>query len=104
MGLRLLPWVGIAFAGIISAIAPPANAQRHSFIRDAETENTIRAYVTPLLLAARLEPSAVRIFFVNDKSLNAFVAAGQNLFINTGLIMRTADASEVMGVLAQPSV
>ena len=100
MGIRLLLWVWIAFAGIISAIAPPANAQRLSFIRDAETENTIRAYVTPLLLAARLEPSAVRIFIVNSKSLNAFVAAGQNLFINTGLIMRAKDASEVIGVLA----
>jgi len=100
VGIRLLLWVWIAFAGIISAIAPPANAQRLSFIRDAETENTIRAYVTPLLLAARLEPSAVRIFIVNSKSLNAFVAAGQNLFINTGLIMRAKDASEVIGVLA----
>ncbi|MEE2760248.1 MAG: M48 family metalloprotease [Pseudomonadota bacterium] len=100
VGFRLLLCMVVAVAGILSATALPANAQRISFIRDAETENTIRAYVTPLLLAARLEPSAVRIFIVKDKALNAFVAAGQNLFINTGLIMRTADASEVMGVLA----
>jgi len=100
LSLRLLLSVLIGLGGIISAIASPANAQRISLIRDAETENTIRAYATPLLLAARLEPSAVRILIVNNKSLNAFVAAGQNLFINTGLIMRASDASEVIGVLA----
>ncbi len=97
---RLLVPVLFALAGMVFAATSTANAQRISFIRDAETENTIRAYATPLLLAARLEPSAVRIFIVNDKSLNAFVAGGQNLFVNTGLIMRSKDASQVIGVLA----
>jgi predicted Zn-dependent protease len=100
VGIRLPLTVLFALAGILCATAPAANAQRVSFIRDAETENTIRAYAAPLLVAARLEPSAVRILIVNDKSLNAFVAAGQNLFVNTGLIMRAKDASEVIGVLA----
>ena len=75
-------------------------AQRLSFIRDTEIENTIRAYATPVFLAAGLDPVSVRIYLVNDKSLNAFVAGGQNLFINTGLLMRSEDASQVIGVIA----
>ncbi|MCH8213457.1 MAG: M48 family metalloprotease [Proteobacteria bacterium] len=77
-----------------------AGAQRLSFIRDAEIENTIRTYAAPLFQAAGLEPSDVRIYLVNDRSLNAFVAGGQRLFINTGLIMRSKHAGQVIGVIA----
>lgn len=91
-----------AFLALASVLLPPAGfaAQRLSFIRDTETENTIRAYATPIFTAAGLNPSDVRIFLVNDNQLNAFVAGGQNLFINTGLIMTTANANQVIGVIA----
>jgi predicted Zn-dependent protease len=82
---------------------PPVDvaAQRKlSFIRDTEIENIIRAYTTPVFEAAGLDPAAVRIYLVNDKSLNAFVAGGQNLFINTGLLMRSKNAEQVIGVVA----
>jgi predicted Zn-dependent protease len=75
-------------------------AQKLSFIRDTEIEDTIRAYATPVFLAAGLDPAAIRIYLINDKSLNAFVAGGQNLFINTGLLMRSKNAGEVIGVIA----
>lgn len=54
--------------------------QRRSFIRDAEVENTIRAYSAPLFQAAGLSPEAVRLHLIVDNSLNAFVAGGQNMF------------------------
>jgi len=69
-------------------------------IRDAEIENTIRAYATPVFLAAGLEPSAINIYLVNDNTLNAFVAGGQNLFINTGLLIKSQSADQVIGVIA----
>ena len=79
----------------------PATADKKlSFVSDAEIENTIRTYATPLFRAAGLDPSAVRILLVGDKSLNAFVAGGQNLFLNTGLLMRTETAGQVLGVIA----
>ena len=37
---------------------------------------------------------------INDKQINAFVAGGQNLFINTGLLMQSEDAGQVVGVIA----
>jgi predicted Zn-dependent protease len=80
----------------------PANAQSNkiSLIRDAEIENIIRAYSTPLFQAAGLNPDDVRIHLVNDRSLNAFVAGGQRLFINTGLILQSAHSGQLIGVIA----
>src|SRR4051812_49955698 len=40
---------------------------------------------------------------VQDNSLNAFVAGGQRIFINTGLIMRTETPNQLIGVLAHES-
>ena len=84
-------------SGFVSA---KAEAQKLSFIRDAEIENTIRAYATPLFQAAGLEPSAINIYLVNDKALNAFVAGGQKLFLNTGLLIKSENAGQVIGVIA----
>ncbi len=73
---------------------------RISFIRDAETEAALRLYSKPILQAAGLSPEAVKIYIINDKSLNAFVAGGQKMFINTGLLVATKSAGAVIGVLA----
>lgn len=69
-------------------------------IRDTEVENTIRTFATPLLEAAGLDPQAFEVHIVNDKSLNAFVAGGQKMFLHTGLLMRAQSASQVIGVMA----
>ncbi len=82
------------------ALVPCGPAAALSFIRDTEVENTIRGYATPLFEAAGLDPTNVRIYLVNDKQINAFVAGGQNLFINTGLLMQSEDAGQVIGVIA----
>ena len=58
-----------------------------NLIRDAEIENTIRTFITPIWQVAGLDPEAVSIMIVQDNSLNAFVAGGQRIFINTGLLM-----------------
>jgi len=80
--------------------AQAQGGQRLNLIRDAEIENTIRTFVTPIWKAAGLDPSAVEIMIVQDNSLNAFVAGGQRIFINTGLIMRTETPNQLIGVLA----
>lgn len=74
--------------------------QRLSLIRDAEIENSIRVMVTPIWRAAGLDPSAVEIMIVQDNSLNAFVAGGQRIFLNTGLLLRTERPNQLIGVLA----
>lgn len=84
-------------------LAVPASAQQISLIRDAEIENTIRMYATPLFQQTGVDPDAVQIHLVKDRTLNAFVAEGLNLFINTGLIMKTDHAGQLIGVIAHES-
>jgi predicted Zn-dependent protease len=87
-----------------SAVLPTAaEAQRRnsiSLVRDAEIENTIRAYAAPLFAAAGLSNEAITVHLVNDRVLNAFVAGGQRIFINTGLLIRADRPAQVIGVLA----
>jgi predicted Zn-dependent protease len=87
---------------IFGLVAPrTASAQQSiNFIRDAEIESTIRQFVSPVFTAAGLDASAIRIYLVNDPRLNAFVAGGQNLFLNTGLLMRSQSPNQVVGVAA----
>ena len=56
--------------------------------------------MTPIWRVAGLDPSAVEIMIVQDGTLNAFVAGGQRIFINTGLLMRTERPNQLIGVLA----
>ena len=53
-----------------------------------------------MFVAAGLEPSAINIYLVNDNTINAFVAGGQKLFLNTGLLVKSKTASQVIGVIA----
>ncbi len=81
----------------------PAAAQRGDpvvLVRDAEIENAIRIMVAPILRAANLDANAVEVHLVQDRRINAFVAGGQRIFINTGLIMRTESANQLLGVIA----
>ena len=82
------------------ALSQNAHARNATLVRDAEIENTIRIYSTPVFKAAGLDPRSINIYIVNDNSLNAFVAGGQNLFIHTGLIIRSNSASQIIGVIA----
>ncbi|HEY4345828.1 MAG TPA: M48 family metalloprotease [Parvibaculum sp.] len=85
----------LAFAGAV-----PAHAEGISLVRDAETEQMIRDYAVPIWRAAGLVPSAVHVHLVNDPTINAFVAGGQRLFINTGLISQADAPMELIGVIA----
>ncbi|TAJ94863.1 MAG: tetratricopeptide repeat protein [Reyranella sp.] len=83
--------------------ATAQQGQRLNLIRDAEIESTIRTFTIPIWKAAGLDPNGVEIMLVQDGSLNAFVAGGQRIFINTGLIMRTERPNQLVGVMAHES-
>ena len=85
---------------LILAAAAPARPQNISLIRDAEIEGTIRAYTAPLLEAAGLGADAVRLHILNDRSINAFVAGGPNIFISSGMLAVAEEPGEITGVIA----
>ena len=90
----------LVIACVVVNGAAPAHAKKISMIRDAEIENTIRLFATPVFKAAKLDPSSVKIHLIQDNTLNAFVAGGQRLFINTGLITQSTSAGQIVGVIA----
>jgi predicted Zn-dependent protease len=92
--LRLALLVTLSFA--ISA--RPALAQ--SILRDAETEALFADISRPILEAAGLRPENVQIVLIQDKSINAFVAGGQIVYIHSGLLAAADNANEVQGVIA----
>ena len=94
-------WLIICVSIVYLAFIPEkAEAKKISFIRDAEIEHILRTYATPIFHVAGLEPSAINIYLVKDKSLNAFVAGGQKLFLNTGLLIRSETPGQIIAVVA----
>ncbi len=92
--------VALLLFAVAVTLGTTAWAAKIAFIRDAEIETTIRNYATPLFTAAGLDADAVQVYLVNDRALNAFVAGGMNLFINTGLLMRVESPNQLIGVIA----
>lgn len=98
--------IAIATAAAMAAmtlVAPaPAAAQqaRLSLVRDAEIEAILRAYAQPIFAMAGYGGGFINVHIVNDERLNAFVAGGRHMFINTGLLKRATDAGQIIGVIA----
>jgi predicted Zn-dependent protease len=90
------------FVGLISLciifFAKVSMAQ--SLIRDAETEKFLRDLSNPIFAAAGLKTENIRIYIINDDSINAFVSGGQNVFLNTGLIRKYKTPDTLIGVIA----
>ena len=84
----------------IGLLASSPTAFASGFIRDAEIEKLLADYSYPLFRAAGLNPSRVRILIVQDRSLNAFVAGGNNIFLHTGLLQRLETVDQLQAVIA----
>lgn len=96
---RVLAFV-IGFIAPIPVLVMPAQAQGMGLLQDTETERLIWSYEEPILKVAGIDPQAVHIYIVNDTGLNAFVAEGQNIFVNAGLFIQLKNPNELVGVLA----
>ena len=94
---RLFAHAAAALGALVLAVQPAA---AQSILRDAETEALLHDMATPLIAAAGLDPRNVSIVLVGDRSINAFVAGGQAVYVNAGLIEEATTANEVQGVIA----
>ncbi|WP_426028234.1 M48 family metalloprotease [Brevundimonas sp. TWP2-3-4b2] len=88
----------VVVVGLLLAAASPVSAQ--SAIRDTEIEGIIHAWSDPVFTAMGLEPSEIEILLINENDLNAFATRGRILGVNTGLILKTRSANELLGVIA----
>jgi predicted Zn-dependent protease len=83
----------VLFIGMISAA-------QAGVIRDAESERTLKEISAPIFVASGLNPDQIRIVIINEDSINAFVAGGQNLFLHSGLLLDAKSVDELGGVIA----
>jgi len=77
-----------------------ASAQARALLRDADAEYALQQISAPVLRAAGLSPTQVKVLLVNDSSLNAFVVGDDAIFINYGLINKMQRADMLQGVIA----
>lgn len=87
----------LALVTLFCLLASPARA---TIIRDVEIEDMVKALAEPIFRAANLTPGDIDVYLVKSDVLNAFVAGGQNLFLNTGLVVRTETPEQLAGVIA----
>ena len=86
------------------AVVRPAAAQDEdsgpSALRDSETELLFKDISRPLILAANLDPNSVNVVLLNDPTINAFVATGQTVYLQSGLLMAADNVNQLQGVIA----
>jgi predicted Zn-dependent protease len=88
----------LAFAGW-----QPAAAQQDSepqVLRDTETEAMFRDMSLPLIKAGGLDPASVKVVLLNDPEINAFVAQGQTVYVQSGLLEAVDNVNQLQGVVA----
>jgi predicted Zn-dependent protease len=88
----------LAVCALLVLAVQPVSAQ--SILRDAETEALLADMSRDLIIAAGLVPSNVNVVVINDRSINAFVAGTQDVYIHSGLIEAAGNVNEVQGVIA----
>jgi len=77
-----------------------AKAEGLKLIGDEESEILLGQIIKPLMQKAGQPYSRSHIHIVDDNSLNAFVADGNHLFINSGTIIQSDNVNELSGVIA----
>lgn len=89
------------FFGILLAIfLTPQKVNAQTIIRDTEIESYLSEWFTPIFQANNMQPSQVKIILIQNNDINAFVAGGSNIFFYTGLIEKTENPGELIGVMA----
>lgn len=85
---------------VLSVARPALAAGDGQVLRDSETELLLRDMARPLIVAADLDPDSVKIVLLNAPEINAFVTAGQAVYLHSGLIEAADNVNQVQGVVA----
>jgi predicted Zn-dependent protease len=97
---RLARSLRFALAGLASLVLAVQPVAAQSILRDAETEQFMEQISAGMAKSAGLAPGALKLVLVGDSSINAFVAGGQIIYINSGTIEQSDNYNELQGVIA----
>src|SRR5206468_8112541 len=89
-----------ALAGWQPAAAQQQDDSGPQVLRDTETELLFKQMSRPMVEAAGLDPNSVNVVLLNDPEINAFVATGQTVYLQSGLIQAADNVNQVQGVVA----
>ena len=81
-------------------LRPLLAAADPEILRDTETERFLGDVAAPLARSAGLAPGALKVVLLQDPEINAFVAGGQVVYINSGALLAADNANEIEGVIA----
>ncbi|MGL5720642.1 MAG: M48 family metallopeptidase, partial [Alphaproteobacteria bacterium] len=80
--------------------ALPLEFTQGTFLRDAEIEEILKEFAEPILRTAGIPPKQARLYVVASHELNAFATLGNMIFFNTGMILFTQKAEDLVAVMA----
>lgn len=76
------------------------NAYSTNVIRDSEVEAMVKELAQPLFFAADIDSDRMKVFIINDNSINAFVVNNNSIFIHLGLLQYSTKPDILLGILA----
>lgn len=97
---RLAHPLRIALAVLVSLLMAIEPVSAQEILRDAETEQFLQTISAGMAKSAGLQPGALKLVLVGDEEINAFVAEGQTIYINAGLIEAADNYNQLQGVIA----
>ena len=83
---RLIRFWALLLLTVTVAAQPVLAQAAPQILRDTETETFLKDISEPLAKSAGLAPGALQIVLIQDPEINAFVAGGQIIYIQSGLI------------------
>src|ERR1700692_3006983 len=97
--------IALVTAAAVALASVPARAQNGSnagipMIRDAEIEQLLREYLSPILKVAGLSNQGIQVVIINDKTFNAFVMDAHRIFVNAGALMEATTPNQLIGVFS----
>ncbi|MEM8730452.1 MAG: M48 family metalloprotease [Pseudomonadota bacterium] len=98
-GIRVASIPSVVLALVLTFASANASAAV-TLLRDADIEYALGQMAAPILRAAGLSPTRVRVLVVNDSSLNAFVVDNQTIYLHSGLIQKVPSARALQAVIA----
>ena len=88
------------FIFLISSALIPISTSANSLLRDADIENALTKLANPILQAAGLSPSSIKILLVNSSRPNAFIIDNKHIFITSGLALKTGTPEMLQSIVA----
>ena len=100
MSNRLSRFARSFLLGVTLAVVAAQPIMAQAVLRDSETEALFKEISRPLIEAAKLDPKSVSVVLLNDPEINAFVATGQTVYIQSGLLVASDNVNQLQGVIA----